>query len=124
MSPSLDVQAFLVTFREALEAMLIVGLITSFLKKWNQEKYHKWVWMGASAGVIVSFFVALLFQVVLTGYQMMGSEIYLKISIMLISSILLTQMILWITAQNRNIHSRMEQRVASILTKGSIIGMI
>jgi high-affinity iron transporter len=121
---SLDVQAFLVTFREVLEAMLILGLITSYLKRMGQERFNKWVWTGAGFAVAASFLVALLFQVVLTGYATMGSEIYLKISIMIISSILLTQMVLWMAEQNRDVKSRMEKRLDAILTTGSIIGMI
>lgn len=124
VSASLDVQAFLITFREVLEAMLILGLITSYLKRLNQQRFNKWVWTGAGAGVFVSFLVALLFQVVLTSYAAMGSEIYLKIGIMIVSSILLTQMVLWMAEQSKDMKGKMEKRLDAILSTGSILGMI
>jgi high-affinity iron transporter len=124
LAGSLDVQAFLITFREVLEALLIVGLITSYLKRVGASHFNKWVWTGAGAAVVASFFVALLFQVVLTGFQVMGSEIYLKITIMLISSVLLTQMVLWMADQSKGIKGRLESKLSDILTTGSVIGMI
>lgn len=89
----MEVQALLITFREALEALLIVGIITSYLKRIDQSRYVKYVWFGAALAVFASAIVALLFQVVLTGFSTMASEMYLKVSIIFISSILLTQMV-------------------------------
>ncbi len=64
----MEVQALLITFREALEALLIVGIITSYLKRIDQSRYVKYVWLGAGLAVFASAIVALLFQVVLTGF--------------------------------------------------------
>ncbi|SHF06455.1 high-affinity iron transporter [Seinonella peptonophila] len=124
MSTSLHFQAFFITFREVFEAMLILGLITSYIKRVNQEKWNKWVWTGAGTAVIASLIVALLFQLLLNTYATMGSEIYLKISILLISCILLTQMVFWMADQNQDIKGQMEKRLDVILTTGSAIGMV
>ena len=87
----MNLQAFLITFREALEALLIVGVILTYLQRVGESKWKRWVWVGVTLAIISSYIVALLFQVVLTGYNMLGSEIYLKIDIMLISTAVLTR---------------------------------
>jgi high-affinity iron transporter len=120
----MNLQAFLITFREALEALLIVGVIIMYLKRIDQSKWTKWVWLGVILALISSYGVALLFQVVLTGYHMLGTEIYLKIGIMLISTILLTHMVLFITKQSQDIQHKVQARITHILTVGSILNMI
>ncbi|MBO8171436.1 MAG: FTR1 family protein [Bacillaceae bacterium] len=120
----MEIQALLITFREALEALLIVGIITSYLKRIGHQRLTKYVWGGAGLAVLSSFFVALLFQVVLTGFEVMGSEMYLKISIMLISSILLTQMVFWMARQSRDIKGKLEGKMDQFITTGNILGMV
>jgi high-affinity iron transporter len=120
----MDLQAFIITFREALEALLIVGIITTYLTKVNYSHWNKWVWVGVTLALASSFAVALLFQVVLTGYGSMASENYLRFSIMLISAGLLTHMILFIGQQNLDFQANVQSKVNHIITTGSIINML
>lgn len=120
----MEVQALLITFREVLEALLIVGIITSYLKRVNQTKYTKYVWLGAGLAVVASVVVALLFQVVFTGFAAMGSEMYLKISIMFISAILLTQMVFWMAEHSREMKKNVEGKMDRFITTGNVVGMV
>ncbi|GGJ70763.1 high-affinity iron transporter [Anoxybacillus voinovskiensis] len=120
----MEVQALLITFREVLEALLIVGIITSYLKRVNHTKYTKYVWLGASLAVVASVVVALLFQVVFTGFAAMGSEMYLKISIMFISAILLTQMVFWMAEHSRDMKKNVEGKMDRFITTGNVVGMV
>jgi len=120
----MDFQAFLITFREVLEALMIVGIITTYLRKMDQQKYNKWVWTGVAGAVVSSFGVALLFQVVLTGFAAMSSQHYMRISIMLISSVLLTQMVLWMADSSKEIAGKTQDKINKIVTAGSIFGMV
>jgi high-affinity iron transporter len=119
-----EVQALLITFREVLEALLIVGIITSYLKRVNHTKYTKYVWLGAGLAVLASIGVAMLFQVVFTGFAAMGSEMYLKISIMFISVVLLTQMVFWMAEHSRDMKKNMEGKMSHFITTGNIVGMV
>ncbi|KFZ42448.1 FTR1 family protein [Anoxybacillus sp. KU2-6(11)] len=120
----MEVQALLITFREALEALLIVGIITSYLKRIDQSRYVKYIWLGAGLAVFASAIVALLFQVVLTGFSTMASEMYLKVSIIFISSILLTQMVFWMAEHSKDIKSSMEGKMSKYVSKGDVFGMV
>jgi len=120
----MNLQAFLITFREGFEAILIVGIILTYLHRIGQSKWSKWVWLGASLAVVASFCVALLFQVVLDGYAMMGSQNYLRIGILFVSAALLVHMILFMSKQNQDMKARLQSKVALILTAGSVLNMV
>ncbi|PFE03731.1 iron permease [Bacillus cereus] len=120
----MQLQAFLITFREVLEALLIVGIITTYLKRTDSKQFVKYVWLGAGLAVVASYIVALVFQVVFTGFAAMGSEMYLKISIIFISAILLTQMVFWMAEHSKNMQANMENKMSKYITTGNIIGMV
>jgi high-affinity iron transporter len=120
----MEIQALLITFREVLEALLIIGIITTYLKRMDHKQYTKYVWLGAGLAVIASLGVAMLFQVVFTGFAAMGSEIYLKIGIMIVSTILLTQMVFWMAGHSRNLKSNMEGKMSKFISTGNIVGMV
>ncbi|HEY8341739.1 MAG TPA: FTR1 family protein [Calditerricola sp.] len=120
----MNVQAFLIMFREALEALLVVGILTTYLKKLGRPDYTKWVWTGVAGALVSSLLVAFLFQVVFTSFAMMGSEQYLKIAIMIISAILLTHMVLWLGEQMKDVRGETERKLAAILSVGSAWAMV
>jgi high-affinity iron transporter len=120
----MDFQAFLITFREALEALLIVGIITTYLTRINESRWNKWVWLGVVLALIASYGVALLFQVVLTGYGTMASQVYLKFGIMFVSCALLTHMVLFMSKQSVDIKGELQSKIAHILTTGGILNMV
>ncbi|EIJ79187.1 iron permease FTR1 [Bacillus methanolicus PB1] len=120
----MEIQALLITFREVLEALLIVGIITTYLKRMDYHKYTKYVWLGAGMAVLASVVVAMLFQVVLTGFAAMGSEMYLKIGIMLVSALLLTQMVFWMASHSRDLKGNMEGKMNHFISTGNIAGMV
>ncbi|TLS39188.1 FTR1 family iron permease [Pseudalkalibacillus caeni] len=120
----MQLQALLIMFREVLEALLIVGIITTYLKRTQNSKYTKYVWLGSGLAVLASVGVAMLFQVVFTGFAAMGSEIYLKISIILISSVLLTQMVFWMAKHSKNLKGEMEGKMDHYISSGNVVGMV
>ncbi|MDE3839832.1 iron permease [Bacillus methanolicus] len=120
----MEIQALLITFREVLEALLIVGIITTYLKRMDHQKYTKYVWLGAGLAVLASVGVAMLFQVVFTGFAAMGSEMYLKIGIMLVSALLLTQMVFWMASHSRDLKGNMEGKMNHFISTGNIVGMV
>ncbi len=119
-----DLQAFLITLREAFEALLIIGIIVTYLTRVGAQKWNKWVWFGSALALFASFLVALLFQVVLTDFRMMASENYMRIGMLLISSLLLTHMAVWMSGQQKDIRGDMQEKLDKILTAGSVANLI
>ncbi|WHY00926.1 FTR1 family protein [Neobacillus sp. DY30] len=120
----MEIQALLVTFREVLEALLIVGIITTYLKRTDNKKYTKFVWLGAGLAVLASLGVAMLFQLVFTGFAAMANEMYLKIAIMIISALLLTQMVFWMAGHSRELKGTTEDKMNKFISTGNVVGMV
>lgn len=120
----MDIQAFLITLREAFEALLIVGIIVTYLTRVGAKKWNKWVWAGAGLALITSFLVALLFQIVLTDFRTMASENYMRIGMLFASSFLLTHMAGWMSGQQKDIKGDMQNKLDQILTAGNVANLI
>lgn len=120
----MDLQAFLITFRETLEALLIVGIITSYLKRVNHPEFVKHVWTGAILAIVASLGTAMLFQIVLDGFASMGSQNYLKVAIMFVSGALLTQMVFWMAEQSKEMSGKLQGKYSQFITTGNVVGMV
>ncbi|WP_045522271.1 FTR1 family iron permease [Neobacillus niacini] len=120
----MEIQALLITFREVLEALLIVGIITTYLKRTDNKKYTKYVWLGAGLAVLASIGAAMLFQLVFTGFAAMVSEMYLKVGIMIISALLLTQMVFWMASHSRDLKGKSEDKMSKFISTGNVVGMV
>jgi len=120
----MDFQAFLITLRECLEAVLIVGLILGYLDRLNAPQYKKWVYAGVGLALLVSVGTAFLFQVVFTSFASFGSDTYLRLGIMIVSVILLTHMVLWMGKEAKENQEATQAKVAAAVSAGSAITMI
>ena len=67
---------FLITFRESLEAALIIGIILAFLKKSGQSKWNNIVYLGIGTGLIMALILAYIFETYLGGFTGKTEEIF------------------------------------------------
>lgn len=116
--------SFLITFREGLEAFLIVGIIFSYLAKLQATRYNKYVYMGVILGIIVSLFIAYIFQVVIYGMDNELYQHYLMIFILLFATIVLSYMVVWMANQSKQIKGKIEENIKNLVTAGNIAGMV
>lgn len=84
----------MITFRETLEAALVVGVVLSFLSRTNRKGYRKWVYWGVLGGLGGSLAGAGLFHWLAGGFEGRAEEIFEGFT-MLVGAGLLTTMILW-----------------------------
>ncbi len=115
------VPSFIITFREALEAALIIGIILSFLARTNQTKYNNIVYLGVVSGVVGSLIGAFLFNHIAGGFSGRAEEIFEGFT-MLIGAVLLTTMILWMMKQ-KHVAKELEEKVSTELTKPHTYGL-
>lgn len=116
--------SFLITFREGLEAFLIVGIILSYLGKLQATKFNKYIYLGVIFGLILSLFIAYIFQVVIYGMDNELYQHYLMIFILLFATIVLSYMVVWMANQSKQIKGEMEENIKKLVTTGNIIGMV
>lgn len=116
--------SFLITFREGLEAFLIVGIILSYLTKLDAKEYNKFIYLGVFLGIIVSMFIAYIFQVLIFSIDNEHYQHYLMIFILLFATIVLSYMVVWMSNQSKQIKGEMEENLKKLVTTGNIIGMV
>jgi len=63
-------------FREGLEAVLVVVIILSYLKKTNQQHYNKYVYLGSILAIIASVIFAIIFTTLFGGFTGTLEEIF------------------------------------------------
>lgn len=94
---------FIITFRETLEAALIVGIILGYLVKIKQTKYNNVVYIGIVFGILFSIIGALIFSKIAGGFSGRNEEVFEGV-MMFIGAMLLTTMILWLLRQKHVAH--------------------
>ena len=115
------IPSFIITFRETLEAALVVGIVLSYLYRVKQTKHNNVVYAGIFSGLVASIIGAVLFTKLAGGFTGRAEEIFEGIT-MLIGALLLTTMILWMMKQ-KHIARELENRVATELTETHKFGL-
>jgi len=115
------ISSFIITFREVLEAALIVGIILGFLVRTGQTRYNNVVYIGVISGIVASIIVALIFTSLAGGFTGRAEEIFEGIT-MLAGALLLTTMILWMMKQ-KHIARELEHRVSTELSEAHKFGL-
>jgi high-affinity iron transporter len=111
------IAAGLITFREGLEAALIVGIVLGYLKKTGRLDQGHYVWAGVLAATLASLGVALALQ--LLGAQLSGrAEEIFEGATMFLAVMVLTWMIFWMRYQARHIKGALEREVQAAISAG------
>jgi len=101
--------SFIITFRESLEAALIVGIILAYLSRTQGKKYYNLVYLGVVAALVASIISAFIFNTVFGGFTGRTEEIFEGI-VMIFASLLITYMILWMLKQ-RHVKKELQSKV-------------
>ena len=90
----MDMQAgFLIGFREALEAALIIGVLVSLLYRTNRGVMAKWVWGGVVLALIASVLTWQAFEIFVDGFSKKNEELFEGV-LYLVAAVLITTVIL------------------------------
>ena len=115
------IASFIITFRETLEAALVVGIILSFLARTKQAKYNNVVYVGIASGLIASIIGALIFVNIAGGFEGRAEQIFEGVT-MLVGSVLLTTMILWMM-KKRHVALELEKKVKKEVFESHKLGL-
>lgn len=103
------------SFRESFEAVLVIGIIFSYISKSPKNELKIYVIYGAIIGMIVSFIGGALIFSSVKGLEESGMEIFEGI-MMLISAGLIAYFVIWMSNQNRHIGASIKASVDKKLT--------
>lgn len=114
---------FIITLREALEAAIIIGIITAYLSKTGKDGLKKYLWAGAVTGIIASLLLGIvlaLFYVKLEG----AAENIFEGTSSILATVVLTYMIFWMAKNSHKIKEEMHAKIGSKIASGSLFGIV
>ncbi len=100
--------AALLSFREGLEAALIVGIVLGYLNKVGQTNQARSVWAGVIAACLVSVAVAVALFALGAELEGAAEEIFEGVT-MLLAAAVLTWMIFWMQRHGRTMKGDLEK---------------
>lgn len=110
---------FLITFREVLEAAIIVAIIIAYLKRTNRGSQIKDVWTGVGLSVLASVVLGAGILALYGGLE--EKELFEGIASYL-AVIVLTSMIYWMATKGKNIRAEIESKVSKAINPLALIG--
>jgi len=116
--------SFLITFREGLEAFLLVGIMLSYLDRLGALQYRRYLYLGVVGGVLASAGVAFLFQVVISQFENEYYQQCLMVFILLFASGVLSYMAIWMQRQSRERTANVQQELGAHISSGNLVGMV
>ena len=111
--------AFLITFREGLEAALIVGILFAAMKALGAQKKNFVVWLGVLVGLVLSVLFAWGFAVFTSGFTGATEKLY-EGFLMLAAAGIITHLIFWMRQEGKNISKKLNAQVKEHLSTGSL----
>ncbi len=114
--------SLLVTFREALEASLIVTIVSAYLRKIGRAELNRYLLAGSLAAVLAS--LALGWTIHLIYGELEGPAVQVfEGTAALTATIVLTYMVFWMGRNARTIRHEIEQRVDIAVSRGQTYGI-
>jgi high-affinity iron transporter len=115
----------LILLREGLEALLIIMVLVSFLKKSNQQQMAKWIYGGAFLGIVLSAVVAVALSVLFNSLTVNTSREMLEGYVGLIAAAMMIGVGVWLHNKSSvaSWNSYLSKQMSNAISKQSIFAM-
>lgn len=111
--------SLLITFREALEAALIVTIMITYLRKIGKQDLIKYCYLGTGAAVVASLLVGISLQTIYGGLGEVGEQLFEGIA-SITAVVVLTSMIFWMAKHSREIRGDLEVKIEHAVTQREV----
>ncbi len=114
--------SFIITFREALEAALIIGIIAAYIARLGRKDLYRYLYMGMAGAIAASAAVAFLFKLVY-GELEGAAEQFFEGTAALTAAAVLTYMIFWMAGNSKKIKGELQEKIDISISKGQVFGI-
>lgn len=121
----MELNIFFIVYRESFEAVLILSIVWSILLAANVDLsiMKKVLLVGTSIGMLISGLVAFSLYA-FQGMIPANFLDYFNFSILLLSSILITQMCIWMARNSKNLRGELHKNIHQSLQNSNFFGII
>jgi len=116
------IPSLLITFREALEAALIVAIMVTYLKKVGKDELTRYAYLGSGAAVVISLVLGVAIQMVYGGMSKVTAELFEGVA-SLTAVAVLTYMIFWMTGHSKNIRGELQEKIDVAVSQGELFSI-
>ena len=116
------IQTLLITWRETLEAALIVGILVTYLSRSDQRAGLHYVWLGAVAAVLAALGCAAVSRGAVTLLEPDTQEL-LQAGILFVAVGVLSWMVLWMNRRGQGIRGDLHRKAERALEGGRLFGL-
>lgn len=122
---------FFIVWRESLEAVLIIGILYSFLSRRPESDGGKsglssrplhFMWAGVLGGILLSMLLGLATMKVQDSLSGQALE-YFQTAILIFSAFLMTQMVVWMNVHGRKMKKALESDLTQAMTTSGLWGV-
>lgn len=115
--------AIFIIWRECFEAVLIVGILYSYLKRQPEfDRSLRFLAAGVAGGIILSILLAFGIQRAETELQGQALDLF-QIGMLVLASLLMTQMCIWMKRHSRTLKSELEAGLSTALGTHHLVGI-
>jgi len=114
---------FLIVFREALEAGLIIGIILTVLARLNAKRYFAHVYVSVGLAAAASYFAAVALEQ-LTSSARGGWEKLIEGGVSLVACAIVTYMVFWMHGQAKNLKTSIESTYKQAVPMNDLAAMV
>ncbi len=110
------------SFREGLEAVLVVVIILLYLRNTDQRFYYKYVFIGSILAIVSSLIFAILFNVLFGGFSGAAEQIFEGVAF-IISGIFVLTLVLWMSKEGPKMKKHLEKKVEHSIESGRVFSI-
>jgi len=117
------INALIVVYRESFEALLIVGLLYSFLVRQGASKQaFRAMLLGVIGGVLISALLALGIHMAESEFEGKALDLF-QFGMIVLAVFLITHMCIWMRVHGRTLKSELEQEASKSLQTGKLLSL-
>jgi high-affinity iron transporter len=109
---------YLITFREVLEAALIISIILAYLRMSGKHSLSRYVWLGAAGATSISIIMGILIWIMYGELSESSMKLFEGVAALIAVGVL-TSMILWMAIKSEDIQNEIEVKVDTAINEGT-----
>jgi high-affinity iron transporter len=115
-------ETLLITWRETLEAALVVGILLTYVARSGQRRAVRYVWLGSAAAVLAAIVCA---SASGGAMSMLDGETQETMQALIVFGAVgvLSWMVVWMHRNSRSIRGDLHRQADSVLATGRLIGL-
>jgi high-affinity iron transporter len=114
---------YLITFREVLEAALIVSIVLAYMIRTDKLDLTRYIWWGVALAVGASIAAGIGVAILFGGLSEASIKLFEGVAA-LIAVAVLTTMIVWMAIKGRQVEQEIKNRTRDIVEKGTVMGLV